>query len=199
MDRQRQTDATRQIRFHRRKETFVQTTTHRNQGLRLGVFRAVSLLTLALMLAGGIGLFTALAADAATLRRVVSVSASMSIKDDEWISDEYCSATKTGSFTLTSTYPLREFHMIKKCGGEVRAELHLSRVQLLSSGRIYVSGEARLYEGTSGNTTDLEHRRTFSFYVSTNGSYTKTVKVENFEWNSDDYAVIKFTVVNRKA
>ena len=121
----------------------------------------------------------------------------MSVKDDEWFIDEYCSATKRGSFTLTSTYPLGEFHMIKKCGGEVRAELHLTRVQLQSTGKIFVSGEARLYAGTSADTTDLEHRRTFSFYVSTNSSYTKTVKVENFEWNADDYAVIKFTVVNR--
>jgi hypothetical protein len=156
-------------------------------------------MALALMLAGGVGLLTAPAADAATVRRAVSVSASMSIKDDEWTIDEYCSDTRTRSFTLTSTYPLGEFHMTKKCGGEVRAELHLTKVQLLSSGRIYVAGEARLYEGTSSNTTDLEHRRTFAFYVSTNGSYTKTVKVENFEWNSDDYAVIKFTVVNRTA
>jgi hypothetical protein len=123
----------------------------------------------------------------------------MSIKDDEWIIDEYCSANKLGSFTLTSTYPLGEFHMVKSCGGEVRAELHLSKVQLLSSGTIYVSGEARLYEGTSADTTDLEHRLTFSFYVSTNSSYTKTVKVENFEWNADDYAVIRFTVANRAA
>jgi hypothetical protein len=199
MKRHMHSDETQPVRSHAGKDIQMLGTTTRDQRRRLNVFRAFSLMALALMLAGSLGFVTALGADAATIRRSVAITASMSITDDEFFRDEHCSANKTGRFTLTSTRPLGTFHMTKGCGGEVRVELHVNRVQLRNNGSLYVTGEVRLYEGVTERTTDLEDRKTFAFYVTTNRSYTKTIRLYNSESFGGDSATVQFTIVNRAA
>ncbi|WP_414623849.1 hypothetical protein [Calothrix sp. CCY 0018] len=130
---------------------------------------------------------------------VVVVSGNVRIVDDEVFRDEVCTATLSGSAQLTSEgQPSELVEFSKGCGGEVRAELDLNCVRL-DNGDVKINGEARLYEGTSENTGDLEDTKSLSYLVPKGRTITKTVKLRNTETFGGDTAKFTLTLVNIQA
>ncbi|MCG3159250.1 MAG: hypothetical protein JMDDDDMK_00236 [Acidobacteria bacterium] len=84
---------------------------------------------------------------------------------------------------------------VGRAGGEVKIELHMNAV-LLTAGKLRIRGVAKLFEGTSDNSTDLDGEHSFDFQVRKNKRRTVNFRVHNDD-EGGDYADISFTVGNR--
>ena len=116
----------------------------------------------------------------------------MYVRDDEsWpAQDVHCYLTQYPDFTMNSASGTWTFKMIGPCGDEVRVELdHNYTVQ---NGNYYVSGQLRLYEGTSADTSDLDGVVNFHFWVVTTAHYFVTV--HNDEEGGDDLGEVEFNL-----
>ena len=83
----------------------------------------------------------------------------------------------------------------KGAGGEVRVELDLTAVAL-TNGDIRVDGDAKLFEGTSESTNDLDGQRVFSTLVPKDRFTTRTVTVRNDD-EGGDFATVSLSFSNR--
>ncbi len=103
--------------------------------------------------------------EAARQQRLVIVTGSIDIKDDEIFDNEYASVSINDRITLNpETKPNHTFKFHGCAGGEVRVELSLE-VRLATNNAINVDGDASLFEGTSCNTTDREASEKFDLSV----------------------------------
>lgn len=84
-----------------------------------------------------------------------------------------------------------------KWGGECRVEVDASAILEPESREIHVSGEARLFEGTSENTEDLEDTARYSFSVPPDRTENATVYLKNHESGGGDHATVHFRLSNR--
>ncbi|MFJ2825968.1 hypothetical protein ACIO7M_33445 [Streptomyces toxytricini] len=116
-----------------------------------------------------------------------------------WVSDyeevgdnEYCG--KTFEFTHTGNGQLPQSHWwYLKCGGEVRAEIHYTLNNFLRSATID-PGEVKLYEGTSGDTRDLDGGYPIRLTIPEGKPVTKVFEVHNaMEDEPEDAAKITIT------
>lgn len=81
-------------------------------------------------------------------------------------------------------------------GGECRVELDLT-AQVVQKNAVQILGEARLYEGTSENTDDLEDRRQVSFTVPKGGKpVRRQINLRNSGLGGGDHAEIRITLTN---
>ena len=90
--------------------------------------------------------------------------------------------TKLGSFEL-------------RVGGEVRAELDV-HVSVRPSLTAEVTGLAKLFEGTSSSTSDLDASGSFSFEIAPFTTEPLTIILRNPELDSDDSATFAFSIEN---
>lgn len=110
-----------------------------------------------------------------TFGRVLQVtySGQMHINDDEnWpSSDEFADYTLPPSpQNLLSSFPSITFPIIDRCAGdEVRVTLHVTADRVtapeIPEGAVTINGNAKLYEGASCNTDDLETEQSFNFLL----------------------------------
>lgn len=129
------------------------------------------------------------------MARRVTVSATIDGVDDETFgSNEYGHAEFTRETILSDSQPQNVMKMQCKWGGECRVEFELTGQQL-DSGNVRVSGIARLFEGTSEDTGDLDGESQFVFEVPKGQSVTNDQRVDNTD-EGGDYATIKMTVNN---
>jgi hypothetical protein len=120
-----------------------------------------------------------------SLLRHLTVTATMFITDDETFgSDERGSATQTVSAFLSGQLPQNLLHLEKGVGGEVRVELDLV-AQATSNGDVLITGIAKLFEGTSENTTDLDGVRNFNALVPKNQFASFQVNIKNDDEGGD--------------
>ena len=83
-------------------------------------------------------------------------------------------------------------------GGECRVEVDAAAT-LDPDGGIHISGEARLFEGTTENTTDLEDRAQIDFVVPPGKNARRVLVLENREAAGGDRATVAFRLSNSGA
>jgi hypothetical protein len=122
--------------------------------------------------------------------------------DENWPeTDERIDVTTPVSLTLDSDQPAVNLDIPHvRWGGECRVEVQVS-ARTVGDGAIQVEGEARLYEGNSENTTDLEDRKSLVFSVPRNTrSNTRAarhfVQLVNAGAGGGDHAEITFNFFN---
>jgi hypothetical protein len=122
----------------------------------------------------------------------------MNITDDETFgSDERGSAQMTREVIVTDDVTEGIMHMEKGVGGEVRVELDLNAIAL-SNSDVRIDGLARLFEGTSENTNDLDGERNFNVLIPAGKFVSHVVNVRNDD-EGGDHATITMNFRNRNA
>jgi hypothetical protein len=123
--------------------------------------------------------------------------------DDEWWpqSDEHVTREHPVAAILNPNQPAITIDIPDvRWGGECRVEVDLQGV-IVSGGDIKVTGEARLYEGTSESTSDLEDTESIDMTVPRMtpthlGATQKTIQLRNTETFGGDHAEIFLTFLN---
>jgi len=131
--------------------------------------------------------------------RKIGLSGSVWIKDDEplWESNEYGTFDISGQQVVTGDYPAALFKKEWCVGGEVRVELELDVFAGNNNGAI-VKGEARMYEGTSCHSDDLEDTEPIKIVVPPDQFLDPgEIVLRNTESGGGDLAKIKLNFTNR--
>ncbi|WP_298516345.1 hypothetical protein [uncultured Kordia sp.] len=120
----------------------------------------------------------------------------MKIVDHETFgANERRTVRNSGIFLLDAGKKKNNLFFVGKCGGEVRVELKISFTRN-SNGSVSIKESAKLYEGASTNTKDLDGKASKSSVVAANQTKTITFRVRNTD-EGDDYADISLQVTNR--
>ncbi|OLT59564.1 hypothetical protein [Moorena bouillonii] len=109
--------------------------------------------------------------------RTLTLKGSVYIVDDEVFGDEVCNVPVNGKITLAPGKSGNLINFKECCGDEVRAELYLDASN--SYDHFEVDGSAKLYEGTSCKTDDLEDDQVVNLGVDKNDSETLKINLEN--------------------
>jgi hypothetical protein len=127
--------------------------------------------------------------------RTIVVTSRFAITDDEWGGDEHAQHMAS-SESVVGSAPRRVLTTGKGMGGEVRVELDLD-AHTEPNNDVRVSGELRLYEGTSESTSDLDGRRLIQEVVHP-GQRTVSLRVDNDD-EGGDFAEVTIDLDNRPA
>jgi hypothetical protein len=109
--------------------------------------------------------------------------------DDESIfeSDEHIDATRAVQTVVGTDQPAVHLSIEPvRWGGECRVELDLTAVTV-GNGDVQISGTAKLFEGTSENTTDMEEQKDFNFLVPRNTTINTEAAQHNVQLSSDGW------------
>lgn len=132
------------------------------------------------------------------MQNKITYLSTISMLDDETFgSDERATATQSGIFMLDPTRTSSSLFFVGKCGGEMRIEVSANVVQNATNGNITVSGVAKLFEGTSESTNDLDGQRAFNQVISANTTGTIAFRVNNTD-EGGDFADISLRFTNQK-
>lgn len=132
------------------------------------------------------------------MQRRVSGTVFMDAVDHENIgANETGQSTQTFSLVINEDMPANRITINPlKVGGEVRVELEIS-VQAQASGVVQLSGKAKLFEGDSEETDDLEEEVTVALNIPRGGSpATFNVELRNRGLGGGDSASIKIVATN---
>lgn len=81
-------------------------------------------------------------------------------------------------------------------GGECRVEVRVV-ARVVAEGRVQVEGTAKMFEGTSESTTDLEHEQTVSIVVPRGGVPAhQVVQLRSVGTGGGDHAEVGFSLTN---
>ena len=129
------------------------------------------------------------------LRRIVG-SGTIRIKDDEVGEDEYGDYSVGGFAVIGEVLPSRQLEHGDKCvGGEVRFEIDLD-AEYISGGGARIRGEARLFEGTSCSTSDVEDTQDINIIVPVDGIASVNIKLRSTGTGGGDFAKGRITFSN---
>ena len=129
------------------------------------------------------------------MKNKITYSSIMKITDDEFlVSNEHATIKNNGIFLLDKNNSTKSLFFVGKCGGEVRVELSIKVVQN-ANGSIDIQQNAKLYEGVSTSTTDLDGTAAKTDTVAPNSTKTINFKVKNTD-EGGDYANLSLTVTN---
>ncbi len=129
------------------------------------------------------------------MQNKISYTSVMNILDHETFgSNERAKVKNSDIFILDASKKTHHAFFIGKCGGEVRIELKITFKQN-ASGSISIKEYAKLYEGTSTNSTDLDGVASKSITIAKNQTKKVTFRVRNTD-EGGDYADITLTVTN---
>jgi hypothetical protein len=120
------------------------------------------------------------------------------------VDHENIGSNETGRFAIRETARLDPWNrqvdipMIRQCvGDEVRVEINF-RLQLADDNTtVLVSGEAKLYEGTSCGTDDREHVLPINVNTPQDRTVSSTINLRNVN-EGGDKADITFNVTNAR-
>lgn len=129
-----------------------------------------------------------------SIQRKVSASVTMDITDDELFIDETGYTEQFRETVLDEGKTTSLMTLEKGVGGEVRVELNIN-ARLESNENVTVDGIAKLYEGTSENSIDLDGQREFSMVVPKDEIITHNVNIRNDD-EGGDHAEISVTISN---
>jgi hypothetical protein len=132
------------------------------------------------------------------LTRRLLVSGSFDGKDDEGPfggKDEFLREPIAEQKTILSQLedPQAILNKVFKWGGELRVELSLNGGVLDESGNIQVTGIAKLFEGTTTNTNDLEDEQAINYQIPRGQVFSPTIQLDSGEGS---YANIALTFDN---
>lgn len=129
------------------------------------------------------------------MQNKVSYQVNMNITDSETFgSDEHKSLNRSGVLLLHTSTPERENLTIGKCGGEVRVELRVKYKQV--AGGVQVYANAKLYEGTSENSDDLDGQANLDGIVPDGQTRTFDLRVNNTD-EGGDFATMRLIISNQ--
>ena len=129
------------------------------------------------------------------MARRLTVSASINGVDDEnFGSNEYGSASLIRETILSNSVPQNVLDMECRWGGECRVELSLVG-QILDNKDVRITGTAKLFEGTSEDTNDLDGQKDFVVLVPRGKTAFHNERVKNVN-EGGDYADYKLTFTN---
>ena len=133
-----------------------------------------------------------------SVRRVVVASGHMDITDDETFgSNEHGTADGQDQGFVSFGQPSTALKLIGKAGGEVRVELEVTASATIE-GDVQISGAAKLFEGTSEETHELNGTTDINFTVPRDNFIQRNFTVRNTD-EGGDFADIRLTVSNHAA
>lgn len=127
-------------------------------------------------------------------RRLTASGYISGVDDETFGSNEYGNASLTRETVLSDSQPQNVLSLECRWGGECRVELTLIG-QALNNGEVRVNGNAKLFEGTSESTGDLDGQRDFVVLVPRGQNVSHSVRVNN-DNEGGDYADITVTFNN---
>jgi hypothetical protein len=120
----------------------------------------------------------------ATASRVTTFATIDGLDDEIFTPDERCHIEDSTEVVLRNSVPRKLMYLECKWGGEVRVELNLNG-RRFNNGSVLVTGVARLYEGTSEDTQDLDGEKDFSISVPKGQTVNIKQRVENTDEGGD--------------
>lgn len=121
-----------------------------------------------------------------SVRRKVSVTTLMNITDYETFGEnEHAFAQMTRVAVVTNEVDQQLMYMEARCGGEIRVELTLNAIALQNDD-IRIEGNAKLYEGASDSTPDLDGKKNFTVLIPADKFVPYFVNVWNTEEGEKD-------------
>ncbi len=155
-------------------------------------------LAAALLVSAGITLgVTASPASAHSSTHNVAVSGSMFLLDYERVLADQTGRHQFNGVTTVSPFQAQNAFSTSACvGDELRGELWVTVNDSTDyPGFVQVIVDARLFEGTSCSTGDLDGRRTYNRWVAAGSTSNFAFRVENTE-EGNDYIDFNFNVSN---
>ncbi|MGG8497063.1 LGFP repeat-containing protein [Tenacibaculum sp. TC6] len=129
------------------------------------------------------------------MQNKVSYSSVMNIVDHETFgSNEKKTVINSGVFLLDKSKKTNSLFFVGKCGGEVRIELKIEFTQN-SNGTLSIKESAKLFEGASTNSKDLDGTASKSVTIGKNENKSVSFRVRNTD-EGGDYADIILQVSN---
>ncbi|NEP22627.1 hypothetical protein [Moorena sp. SIO3I6] len=129
--------------------------------------------------------------------RTLVLEGSVDIVDDEIFGDEECrNVPANGNISLAEGESGNLIDFKSCCGNEVRAELYLDALN--SFGNFEVDGYARLYEGTSCDTDDLEDNQGVREIVTPNQTLPLDIHLVNGGAGGGDTADFELIFTNNQ-
>jgi len=129
------------------------------------------------------------------VRRRITAAGHIDLTDHETFgSNEHGSADQFNEAVISDELPQVVLTMQGTAGGEMRVEIQLTG-QARKSGDILVQGLAKLFEGTSEQTDDLDGQRSFTVLVPRDGFLSHNLNIRNDD-EGDDHAEISLTFSN---
>jgi hypothetical protein len=126
--------------------------------------------------------------------RVTTFAKIHGVDDEIFTPDEHCNIEDSTVVVLKSPVPRKLMYLECKWGGEVRVELTLNG-RRFNNGAVFVTGVARLYEGTSEDTQDLDGEKDFSVSVPKGQTVNIEQRVNNID-EGGDFADINMSFHN---
>jgi hypothetical protein len=119
--------------------------------------------------------------------------------DDEFLRDETVSKQYAVEMVLDVAQPAAAIDVPDvRWGGECRVELRLT-ARALERGTVQIEGVARLFEGASEDTDDLEDEKVVTFLVPTGGRpIHQEIKLSSTGAGGGDHAEISLSLINAK-
>jgi hypothetical protein len=132
--------------------------------------------------------------------REVSISGTMTIKDEETFEDEFATRSKLFKVYRIGAFSTHEQDGWKeKMGGEIRVELSISLDWQMIDSSVNVTCNLKLFEGTTENTDDLDGEKTQTFNIQKNViDQTCQMFVSNTDENDDDHVDLVLKISNRR-
>lgn len=119
----------------------------------------------------------------------------MEITDDETFgSNEHGRADGQSEGFINNKFPRTLLELVRKAGGEVRIELALD-ASATTEGDVRISGTAKLFEGTSEESDDLDGTAPINFTVPRDEFIDQPITVRNTD-EGGDFADITLSVSN---
>lgn len=128
--------------------------------------------------------------------RRVTIQGSMFIVDDEIGSNETKTVNIFESAAIDPFNRRKDIHLEQCVGGEVRVELDF-HLQLKDDNKtVDITGEAKLYEGTSCHSNDREDRKVFTISLLADAANSQSIRLRNSGIGGGDKADIDFSILN---
>jgi hypothetical protein len=128
--------------------------------------------------------------------RKVLVDGKMFAKDDENGDDEFGETDVSGEMSVSASAPSSDsIYQELRVGGEVRVELRLS-VSASTRNYVRITGSAKLFEGTSTDTQDLEDEEAIDLQIAPDASINHNIRLRNGGFGGGDTADIKLELKN---
>lgn len=129
-------------------------------------------------------------------RRIAGIVIIDGVDDETFGANETTHVERTVDTVVNSDQPISVMSVRHGWGGECRVELELT-ARLIGTGTVQIEGVAKLFEGTSEDTTDLEEQKGISFIVPKGGIPAhQTIVVSNSGFGGGDSATIKCSLTN---
>ena len=117
--------------------------------------------------------------------------------DDEFFSDEHGHLKQNVDAILNGGQPASVIKVpYLRWGGECRVELQLT-AQVVQKDAVQITGTAKLFEGTSESTNDLEDTKQINFTIPKGGIPAhRQINLVSTEIGGGDHAEIRITLTN---